>query len=263
MVISQTRNSLMFSPNADQSPYNTANMVNSESDPKSIEHCNTQLPDDASSSQLSVPPSPTNSRIDAAVAGTPCMPPILLLLPSANNLTDHPRLPAINNYSLVPNKPSPTPSELGPAAVKQLMTWGTLGGTPRIISESDDDPSPSQPSTPFHLPAPSSREVISRKLSNNASKSLRAKAGLLGTRHVRTPGVSLDGIKGKGSMGPPTSVPRKADAAGNLTPAARSLLSRTSFGHRGGSGGGSLLGKEQDLNRVRWTPVASPVTKRS
>jgi len=75
-------------------------------------------------------------------------------------------------------------------------------------------------------------------------------------------------------MGPPTWTPRRTE--GNLTPAARRLLDRSTMGTaaarraeamgrmagwegRGGPGG---KGKETDLNHVRWTPTPSPVTRR-
>jgi protein DGCR14 len=146
---------------------------------------------------------------------------------------DRPRSPTLNTSSLVPNVPTPTPTELGPAAVKQLMTWGTLNATPRILSE-DDEPVPT-PSTPFHIPAPSSREMIGQRLSTGASKSLRAKAEMLGLGlggkssglGIGTPSASK---RVKGTMGPPGWTPRKADAPGNLTPAAKRLLDRTTLG---------------------------------
>lgn len=161
------------------------------------------------------------------------------------------------------------------------MTWGTLNATPRIISQSDDPAELSSlppPNTPFHLPAHSSREIISHKLSNAASKNLRAKAGLLGHGQLgRTPGISrtpagTDSGSKKGSMAPPSWTPRRSDAAGNLTPAARRLLDRSTMGtaaarragamERMAGWDGSAKGKEKDLNRVRWTPTPSPVTKR-
>src|ERR1700722_19268424 len=171
-----------------------------------------------------------------------------------------------NNFSLVPNLPSPTPSTLGPAGMQQLMTWGTLNATPRIISQTDD-PAASQPSAPFHLPAITPRELISHKLSNNASKSLRAKAGLLGIRSLgKTPRRATPLIHGdkRRSMPPPTCIPRKADAAGNLTPAAKSLLDRTTIALRGtgaAKSGGSGTGREKGLDRIRWTPTPSPIVR--
>lgn len=193
-------------------------------------------------------------------------------------MLDRPRDdPSTSNFSLVPNLPSPTAAELGPAAVKQLMTWGTLNATPRVISSNSFNSLPS--TTPFHLPAMSSREVISRNLSNNASKSLRAKAGLLGLGHLgKTPGLGLSKSSGgrtsskKGSMAPPTSTPRRSEAAGSLTPAARRLLERSTMGtaaarraevmERSSGWDGGTKGKEKDIHRMRWTPTPSPVARR-
>ncbi|PIL31623.1 hypothetical protein GSI_06325 [Ganoderma sinense ZZ0214-1] len=162
----KTRNALMFPPDADVAPYNSTNAAEgSRGPPRVIKYGNTRLPeqDDKPDHSLSAPPSPTRSRIDAAITGTPY----------------RPGSPANNVHSLVPSMPSPTPSELGPAAVKQLMTWGTLNATPRVLSQSDDPADIPTPSTPFRIAEPSSRERLSHKLSSDAAKSLRAKATLL------------------------------------------------------------------------------------
>ncbi|TFK41043.1 nuclear protein DGCR14 [Crucibulum laeve] len=254
----KTRNSLMFAPDADESPYHSKPSVDLLPEPKVIKYGNTRLPEQdqtSSSRSASEPPSPTRSRIDAAITGTPY----------------RPKSPTQNGFSLVPSVPSPTPSELGPVAMKQLMTWGTLQATPRIISKFNDPHDAHPPSTPFHLPDISSREAISHKLSNKASKSLRAKAGLLGlgaTGH--TPGVSTPGRKG--SMAPPSWTPRRSEAAGNLTPAARRLLERSTMGtaavkraeamERKAAWDSASKGKERELNQVRWTPTPSPITRR-
>ncbi|KAI0068391.1 hypothetical protein BV25DRAFT_1818803 [Artomyces pyxidatus] len=246
----KARNALMFAPGADVSPYDPSSAVASsvaKGQPKVIKHGNTRLSqqdEDASASRgMSAPPSPTRSRIDAAIAGTPY----------------RPRSPGVNNFSYVPAMPSPTPSELGPAAVKQLMTWGTLTGTPRILSQSDDPADP--PSTPFRIAAPSARETLANKLSSSAAKSLRAKANLLGSSGPRT--------GRKGDMAPPSWTPRRAEAPGALTPAAKRLLDRTTMGTaaaRRAEAMGRMAGwegkKEKDMNRVRWTPTPSPVTRR-
>lgn len=195
-------------------------------------------------------------------------------------ILDRPKDPSINDFSLVPNLPSPTAAELGPVAVKQLMTWGTLNATPRVISSDGPSDLP-PPTTPFHLPSISSREVISQKLSNNASKSLRTKAGLLGLGQLgKTPGLGISKTPGgrtnstgkKGSMAPPTWTPRRSEAAGSLTPAARRLLERSTMGtaaarraeamERSSGWDGGTKGKERDMHRMRWTPTPSPVARR-
>ncbi|KAK0465190.1 nuclear protein DGCR14 [Desarmillaria tabescens] len=251
----KARNSLMFPPDADESPYHKPAQaeIKSTEDPKVVVYSSTRLQDDSSSASrgLSAPPSPTRSRIDAAIKGTPY----------------RPRSPTINNFSLVPNFPSPTPSELGPAAVKELMTWGTLSATPRIISQSDDPADLPPPTTPFHLPAPSARERISQKLSNDASKSLRAKAGLLGLS--RTPGGPSQTPMGKkGTMLPPSWTPRRSEAAGNLTPAAKRLLDRTTMGTVASRRAEAMekaagwSAGQKDISKVRWTPTPNSGVRR-
>ena len=175
-------------------------------------------------------------------------------------VTDKPSSPKNNGLGLVPAMPSPTPEELGPAAVKQLMTWGTLDATPRIIC-SDDPADVPEPSTPFRIAGPSSRERISHKLSANASKSLRAKAILLGGGG-KTPGISRTSVeRTRGNMGPPTWTPKRTEAAGNLTPAAKRLLNRTMASRRSeamektSNRQGDSSAKEKDLSKIRWTPT--------
>lgn len=264
----RARNSFMFSPGADVSPYDpsSAKSIPAKGPPKTIKHGNTRLAeqDERLSSSRSEPPSPTQSRVDNAIAGTPCTSTTLVAgaFPQIHTCpTDRPKSPGVNNFSYVPSLPSPTPSELGPEAVKQLMTWGTLAGTPRILSQSDDpaEASASVPSTPFHISAPTKREVLSHKLSSSASKSLRAKAGLLGPAYARR----------KGDMPPPSWTPRRAEASGSLTPAAKRLLDRTTMGTAAsrraeamGKAAGWEKNKDKDLNRVRWTPTPSPVTRK-
>ena len=185
---------------------------------------------------------------------------------NADRIPDHPRSPKARNFGLVPNLPSPTPAELGPAALKQLVTWGTLDSTPRIISQTGD------PATPFHIPDISAREAMSHKLSDKASRSLRAKSDMFnpairGLRFAKTP---LSGKKG--TMAPPSMTPRRSEAAGNLTPAARRLLHRTTLGTAASrraeameqSAGWDLgaRGKDRGVDKVRWTPTPSPVTRR-
>lgn len=280
----QTRNALMFPPDADQSPYNPRPSLVSKDikppPPKVIKYGNTRLPeqDDRPSRSMSAPPSPTRSRIDAAIAGTPCTSLTSQQLPTCLKntymLADRPKSPTINNFSLVPSIPSPTPSELGPAAVKQLMTWGTLNATPRVLSQSDDPAEQSDvpPANTFQIAAPTAREQLSLRLSNKAAKSLRVKAELLGTPSLRTPSTVRSlagGSSKKAAMAPPAWTPRRVE--GSLTPAARRLLDRTTMGTAAArraeamgrqAGWEGAKAREQDLNRVRWTPTPSPVTRR-
>jgi len=249
----KARNSLMFLPDEDISPYDAQSRhpISSKTmASKVIKHDNTRLPEQEESVSvsrgMSAPPSPTRSRIEAAILGTPY----------------RPKPPGVNSFSYVPAMPSPTPSELGSGAVKQLMTMGTLLGTPRILSRSDD---PAEtPDTPFRIANPTAREELSQRLSSAASRSLRTKANLLGGGST-----SSASVRRKGDMGPPSMTPRRADASATLTPAAKRLLNRTTMGTaaaRRAEAMGRMAGwegkKERDLNRVRWTPTPSPVTRR-
>ncbi|KAJ8469200.1 hypothetical protein ONZ45_g16976 [Pleurotus djamor] len=261
----KARNSLMFPPDADQSPYHQTN-AGAKPDPKVVLHGNTRLAEQEVTTNASrghsAPPSPTRSRIDAAISGTPY----------------RPHSPP-GTFSLVPDLPSPTPEELGPSAIKELMTWGTLNATPRIISTTDDDiPTPS---TPFRISAPSHRESLSHKLSNDAARSLRAKAGLLNGGRTpisgsgsKRPMSALGASLRAGSMAPPSWTPqRNAERnPGGLTPAAKRLLDRTTMGTAAARRADAMSrtagweGKGQDtrkdLDKVRWTPTPSPVSRR-
>ena len=231
----------MFSPDADISPYDPPpETAEDDSVPKIVNYANTRLVEleqNVGDSRASSP-SPTTAAID------------------------HPSSPSRTGFHLVPNLPSPTPAELGPKAMKQLMTWGTLHSTPRIISQADD---PANMGTPFHIPAISSREAISHKLSNNAAKSLRVKAEMLGSgQAIRTPRTGR-----RRGMAPPSWTPRRSEAADNLTPAARRLLERSTMGTAAArraesmarTSGWETKSKERDLDRVRWTPTPSSLPR--
>jgi protein DGCR14 len=197
---------------------------------------------------------------------------------------DRPKSPTINNFSLVAHMPSPTPEELGPTAVKQLMTWGSLNATPRILQSSDSD-IPLDPNRPFHLPAPSQREALSHRLSNKASKDIRERANLMSTtprrRDDATPKGSALGRtirSSSGAMAPPSWTPGARTATrhvppaqGALTPAAKRLLERTAFGAAGarraevmaqaaGWDGPRAGSAGKDMNQVRWTPTPARKT---
>ncbi|KAF9532041.1 nuclear protein DGCR14 [Crepidotus variabilis] len=250
----KARNAFMFPPDADVSPYHLPLTAGEEKvNLKKVAYGNTRLQEQDVTSvdkPVSAPPSPTRSRINAAITGTPY----------------HPTSGREEGFGLVPDLPSPTPAELGPSAMKQLMTWGTLNATPRIINQTGGDII--EPTTPFRISEVSSREAIGLKLSNKASKSLRLKAEMYTPRSSRP---SHSGGK-KGSMAPPSMTPRRSETAGSLTPAAQRLLARTTFGTAGARRAEAMerdakwssdKGKgEMDLDRVRWTPTPSPVTRR-
>ncbi|KAG8744749.1 hypothetical protein FRC10_009514 [Ceratobasidium sp. 414] len=252
----KARNSLMFPPDADLSPYDAISSAPAAAptrgDPKSIHYGGTRIVEQDESSGITEPSSPTHSRVDAAIAGRP--------------YASGGETPKVAGHSFVSATASPSPSQLGPIGLKQLMTWGTLQGTPRIISSGDDDSTPIVDAhTPFHIAEPSRRDTISHRLSNKASKSLAQRAALLTPRPPSTPGSQSGPVRAakrtRGNMPPPIMTPRRSEIS--LSPAARKLLNRT--------GGGSILSEREgwgeaatrqpkDLGRERWTP--SPAAPR-
>jgi protein DGCR14 len=66
----------MFAPDADISPYHQPKSVQIDANLKGVDYASTRLPDNehqvGESKSVSAPPSPTRSRIDAAITGTPC-----------------------------------------------------------------------------------------------------------------------------------------------------------------------------------------------
>ncbi|KAG8989548.1 hypothetical protein FRB93_003612 [Tulasnella sp. JGI-2019a] len=223
----KTRNGLMFPPDADESPYHRPPVTLTAAEKEDarhaaplIVHANTRLPEQSEEldgSHTPQPPSPTRSRVAAAISGTPYVP-----------RNDSPK---VQGFGYVDAVPSPSPSELGLERVKELMTWGTLLATPRILSSSDD-PADMSPS-PFTIKAPYARDELGRRLGSEAGRALAKRAGLLGggtpSKKSKTTG------KGGGEEKKWTaSTPKRVDM---LTPAARRLLDRTKAGGGLASGG--------------------------
>ncbi|CAE6533710.1 unnamed protein product [Rhizoctonia solani] len=253
----KARNPLMFPPDADQSPYDaitsTAPPPPTKGDPKSIHYGGTRIFDQEDAPGITEPSSPTHSRVDAAIAGRP--------------YASGGETPKVAGHSFVSETASPSPSQLGPVGLKQLMTWGTLQGTPRVISSDGDDTPIADSQSPFHITELSRRDLLSHRLANKASKSLAQRAALLSPHPTRAPATPISQLgpirskQSRGNMPPPMMTPRRSEIS--LSPAARKLLSRT-----GGSstsaqreGWGEAATKQsKDLAKERWTP--SPALSR-
>jgi protein DGCR14 len=239
----------MFTPDANESPYDPSTYTAIPStQPKSISHSGTRMPSPPpQSGNPSGPPSPTHSRIAAAIAGVPYVP-------------SEAEGEGKNGFIYVPTLPTPRAEDIAPS----LMTTGTLLATPRILAgnTSLDEPV-ADPQTPFRINAPSRREQTGLRLSAKASKSLREKAALFsGSSTCR---------RKRGDMLPPATpggaaTPKRVEG---LTPAARALLQRsTKTGatptrrefSMGGAGAAGATSGGRDLGKVKWTP--SPVTRR-
>lgn len=246
----------MFPPDADESPYHPSPLSTLTSDPKEIKHNNTRLPSQSEHvPEIPVPPSPSHSRIGAAISGTPYRP--------------RDSTPQVGGFGFVDALPSPSPEQLGPERVKQLMTWGSLLGTPRVVRDDDatTTTSPFPTASPFKINDPTSRDALGRRLGSQASKSLREKAALLSSSTPR--GANTPARKRKGDMPPPDFTPRRA-GLDMLSPAGKTLLHRT-------KGGSSALGYDTptriigtprgkgkggvDLRKVGWSPRDSPIAR--
>jgi len=152
---------------------------------------------------------------------------------------------------LVPDLPSPTPAQIGPSGLKQLMTIGQITSTPRILSSSEEVVV--TPGTPFHIAGPSQRETVAHKLPSRATKSLKNQVLL------------SDGGKGsKQNSKTPSMTPRHS--TGNLTPAARRLLDRTVGGSVASNRRADAMGRTSNwgvrdlpishsLSDISWTPT--------
>jgi protein DGCR14 len=281
----------MFGPDADVDPLKrpprpVLTSADLRQDPPEISHRNTRLPDDEendgrptggrSSARAS---SPSRSRVGAAISGTPCEYRMLFRLCDSDStllsISDRSNdsMPTFNNYALVPDAPSPSPEQLGPQAVSQLMTWGSLMSTPRALGEASG--STDNGPNVFKLNEPDRRDKLARKLANNASRAMKERAKGFG---IAPRGLAvLSGSSRKpGSMGPPSThgsifdregsvTPRRN--ADSLTPAGRTLLERSmgtpiSASRRAGtgvgSGGGASRGRVEAMERSGgWSNLGS------
>lgn len=149
---------------------------------------------------------------------------------------DHPsrNIPMFNNYPLVPEAPSPSPEELGPQAVSQLMTWGTLLSTPRALDDAGEplDLTPNH----FKINEPQRRDAIGRRLATDASRAMRERAKGYGGAPRGLAVHSSERSRGGSTIGLPSSTTPSASLAGtprrsanNLTPAGKDLLRRTAM----------------------------------
>jgi protein DGCR14 len=87
---------------------------------------------------------------------------------------------ASSAYSMVAATPSPMPHTGG---ATPMLTWGEVDSTPLLLdSNTDVGPLSSKASEPvFRIPEPPKREVLSKKLSDEASKNLRMRQKKPGT----------------------------------------------------------------------------------
>lgn len=240
---SDARNTLMFSPEGIEDTHETLAQVAENASmipPKLVRYDNTRLPGPTSgnSRDTIIPPSPSMSAVDAAIAGRP-----------RGTDTDPgytgSETPRVNGYAFVDAEPEPGEG---------------IGGNSRdgdSESDSEVDPAmllsrlgaPDMTPNPFHLRAASKREELHHRLVDKVAK------------HKRAAGTNrLAELKG-GSATP--KFKSSPVVKGNLTPAAQKLFDKVGTPKNDGLNGvfGGVGGKSTRKERT-WTPLTTPKIKR-
>ncbi|KAL1622301.1 hypothetical protein SLS56_008791 [Neofusicoccum ribis] len=247
---SAPRNALMFTPEGIEGERETvAERAQKESaaPPRAIAYGNTRLPVPAAADgDGGVPPSPSLSAVNDAIAGRP--------RPSASEAAySGSETPRVNGYAFVDE------DEPDEAAVPDGSLLQRLGVTA--------DASPN----PFSISKASRREELHHRLVDKTARSKRSGETSGGPNR-------LAALKGEGAAAK-TPVPKFASSpvvtrgnltpagkrkGGNLTPAAQRLLQRVgtprraeggNFGAFGGGGGAATPLGRAEREKVRWTPT--------
>ncbi|KAI9493674.1 nuclear protein DGCR14 [Zychaea mexicana] len=154
------KNALMYIPNG--TGQSLLNDVDSRAPPKAISHNNTQfavpeVPASRTASKTtSTPPITANGTPWKAMCG----------VGDDNESVYSDAKSDYRGYRLVDATPTLTPSRVG----SPMMTWGSIEGTPMLISGSET------PGPRFSLPKESRREQLGMKLSEKASRAHRKRA---------------------------------------------------------------------------------------
>ncbi|KAI5475680.1 protein DGCR14-like protein [Pseudohyphozyma bogoriensis] len=261
------RNSLMFPPDAnggvEQGPAKGSKEdTDAPGTPKAIRYHATRLAEVERAPPGA--PSPTRSRINAAVTGTPYH----------GNVSATPK---VQGFSFVDALPSPRASTIPAKDLQELMTWGTIESTPVLRSSASAARSAlGEGGGPFRIEDTSRREALAHKMANKAKRSLAEKAGGSGSSAGGLRRSVLDSVRSRVEGGGTPRSPR----VGELSPAARNLLGKTGQGRKLEKGISTTEGwKEEDrkrarrqiaevrarelesqdrLKRTRWTPSPAP-----
>lgn len=162
--------------------------------------------------------SPSRSRINAAITGTPY--PV-----SAT--------PKVSGFSFVSALPSPRASTIPAVALQELMTWGTIDSTPIALRSSAGAKRSalSEGGGPFKIPDVSRRERLALRMAGKSSQK--------GLGRAATPGS----IARTATMMQQTAVASPRNEF--LSPAAKELLGRTARMSNGKGMGLTLMRSER------------------
>ncbi|KAI8924593.1 nuclear protein Es2-domain-containing protein [Entophlyctis helioformis] len=260
----QAKNSLMYQP--DGAPLTYADIQPGRSAPRAITHAATRFerPEGtATTQQLTATTASTAGELSASSAqrhtqqvwaamakATPA------LFHGRPGLDDSPR---VAGFGFVAATPSPAPHvDIDPS---QLLTWGSIEGTPMLVDSGMDHRGSGSGGATFKLPPTPRREEVAMRLSERAAKSLRRRSEIAaGGAAARRDGGSggwtpLGARAGKaavvagagagraagGGMSPAPGRPMTPSRQAMLSPAAQKLLAQSTRGGSIGVGVGRSL----------------------
>ncbi|KAG9518004.1 hypothetical protein KCU93_g8509, partial [Aureobasidium melanogenum] len=237
------RNTLMFAPDGVEDTHETQferAQAASVAPPKSVSYAATRMPV-ALSDEQSVPPSPSMSAIDAAIAGRP--------RPSSTDAGySGAETPRVKGYAFVDAEPLPheiNPSKGIPVSDAEADAEERASAM-ALLPAADHEAA----NNPFKLQAQSKREEIHHRLVEKSNAQ----------RRKPTAGSRLSALSGQDGRTPTprfTSSPAmgRQTPGANMTPAARLLASR--IGGRTPGRTDTLFGSQQSGDKASrvWTPT--------
>ncbi|QIX01533.1 hypothetical protein AMS68_007050 [Peltaster fructicola] len=205
------RNAFMFEPDSVEDQLVTAAAEadsRSMAPPKQTNYCGTRFT--TTTNEHLVPPSPSMSAIDAAIAGRPRLSVASVDYSGADT-------PRVNGYAFVDAEP--TPSELGLPVTDEDAEQAERQGFDRLLPIADRDGP-----NPFSIATQSKREDIHTRLVEKADV-------------ARRKGGRTDDLRRLGITPGKTPTPRFATGpkkqAGQMTPAAKQLAAKLATPRRG------------------------------
>lgn len=228
-------NQVFFTPDSVEDDYETVQQsaeAKSRAPPKAVAYGNTRLAPPPTEPDPAIPPSPSISAIQDAIAGRP-------------RATDSEpgysggQTPRVNGYAFVDDEPTPAEE----AAAAAASNDATL-----LLGSGDATPNP------FKIKEQSKRESLLHRMVDRVNKNNRpmARRAVISGGNGGTPTPKFGSSPKVGGGG---------GGGGNLTPAGQKLLSRVASPQNGGVGlferkrtGTGVRQKESGL-RYRWTPT--------
>lgn len=247
------RNTLMFGPDSIEDTHTTTAQIaqdKSTAPPKAVTYTATRLPTTTTTNNSSIPPSPSLSAIDAAIAGRP------------HETATEPgysgaETPRVNGYAFVDAEP--TPSEMGTPIDDEEAERAEREAAMALMPSVDKEGK-----NPFKLQTQSKREELHHRLVDKNDAGRRnggGGSGLASRLDVLRGGVGAVGRTPTPKFASSPAVGMRK-AAGNLTPAARMLAARI----------GGTPGRERSVfdhssgdksRSAKRTPVSTPGIKRA